>query len=159
MRAPDRASGPIIATTPPKPAATPMARRGVSFSSAVSQCATSTVKSGAIALRIDARPLAICACPQTISEKGMMLLGVPIARTARHAAALAGMAIPATVRNIASAAAASSTRSATMVKVGSPAMATPMKKNDPPHSTESATSIAQSPAAMVRLTGLVMRRL
>src|SRR5690606_39736772 len=46
-------------------------RPRVIFSSAVSQCASSTVNSGAEALRIEATPEAMCCCPHTISEKGM----------------------------------------------------------------------------------------
>src|SRR5262245_35858889 len=45
-------------------------------------------------------------------------------------------------------AAASATRSSTSVKGGSSRSTTPLKKNDPPHSTESAASNAQSRASI-----------
>jgi len=54
--------------------------------------------------------------------------------------------------------AASPTRRTTMVKGGSSRTATPVKKKDPPHRTDSASSIAHSADVMLRLAGVGMAR-
>ena len=55
-----------------------------------------------------------------------------------------------------SAIAARLTRSVTMVTGGSSLTATPMKKNDPPHRSESATSMAHSPASICFCIAIVI---
>ncbi len=73
-------SGPIITTTPAKPSTSPATRPGVIFSSWVTKCATTTVNSGMVALKMDARPLAMCVCPQKRRLKGMTLLMTPMTK-------------------------------------------------------------------------------
>ena len=59
---------------PPKPSRTPAILRGVMRSSCVNRCATTTPQIGVVALRIDARPLAICVWPHPNRVNGMALL-------------------------------------------------------------------------------------
>ena len=145
---PPKAAGPIMVATPAKPISTPASLLPVIFSSAVRKWATMTVKSGVVALRIEASPLAIWVWPQTIRQKGMMLLSRPMPKKARHTAHSRGRRRPMMRQTMRSAIAARLTRSVTMVTGGSSLTATPMKKKDPPHRIESATSIAHSRASI-----------
>ncbi len=79
-----------MVATPTKPMMTPASLLALSFSSVVIIWATSTVKSGVVALRIEATPLAIWVCPQTIKEKGIMLLRRPMIRKARSTSGFRG---------------------------------------------------------------------
>ena len=63
-------SAPIITATPPKPSSTPASLAGVMRSSRVKTWATITPQIGVVALRIEARPLAICVWLQANSVKG-----------------------------------------------------------------------------------------
>ena len=72
--APAAIAAPIITATPPKPSSTPTALAGVIRSSRVNRWATITPQIGVVALRIEARPLAIWVWLQANSEKGMALL-------------------------------------------------------------------------------------
>ena len=123
----------------------------MSFSSCVRKCATTTAKSGVVALRIEATPLAICVWAKTMRLKGKTLLSTPDTANMPKARRSVGMATP-TMRTIRrSASAASATRATTMVKSGTSLIATPTKKNEPPHSIDSASSIAHSSDDMALL--------
>ncbi|MNY29868.1 hypothetical protein D3C86_1639380 [compost metagenome] len=77
-----------------------------------------------------------------------MLFSRPMPKNARHTAPSRGRRRPMMRQTIRSAVAARVTRSVTMVTGGNSLTATPMKKNDPPHRSESATSIAHSRASI-----------
>jgi hypothetical protein len=53
---------------------------GSIFSSSVRKWATRSVKSGVVAFRIEARPDAMCVCPQKIRLKGSTLFRKPMAK-------------------------------------------------------------------------------
>ena len=86
-RAPRLPSSPRRRENPPP---TPAARAGVSRSSRVSACASSTVKSGVLAFRIAATPEAIWVWLQTNSVKGTALFRSPIPRKAASTAGVRG---------------------------------------------------------------------
>ena len=92
--APASASGPIMTTTPRKPMITPMTRCGLIFSSTVMKLATMTPKSGVVALRIAARPLATWLWLQTMRLKGMTLLRMPMVNSAAQVLRSRGMRAP-----------------------------------------------------------------
>ena len=110
-----------------------------------------TVKNGVVALRIEASPPAIWVWPQAMRLKGTTLLRTPIAAKVAHIRRSSGNRRPVarTIRK--SNADPSVTRTATMVSGGSAVTAMAMKKNEPPHSIDSATSRPHSVAVMVRL--------
>ena len=114
-------------------------------------CANTTVKSGVEALRIEATPDAICCCPQTISEKGITLLRSPAPRKAAHTRPSLGIRCPASRSTASRISAPSATRATTTVNTGSAATATALKKKDPPHTADRATSIAHSRGVIGRL--------
>ena len=62
-----------------------------SRSSAVSTCATSTVNSGVVALRIEARPLAMWVWPHAMSENGIALFSSPMPKKASQVLASHGI--------------------------------------------------------------------
>ncbi len=133
----------------------PAARIGVSLSSLVKTCATRTVNNGVVAFRIEATPEAIWLCPQTISENGIALLSTPMPRKASHTVRSRGSDFPAIRIAACSTSAAMATRENTITKGGNSRTATPLKKNDPPHRTESAISIAHSAGVIdVRVGGI-----
>ncbi len=140
---PPSRSTPSIATTPAKPTATPAALPAVRRSSGVRRCAMSTVNSGVVAFRMAAKPLAMWCWPQTKRAKGTALLSSPMPRNAAQSPGARGMRTRSAAQ---STSAAMPTRATTMVKEGSSRTATPLKKNDPPHSTDSAKSMAHSTA-------------
>ena len=72
----DSSEGPIITATPPKPSRTPASLRGFIRSSRVRKWATTTPQIGVVALRIEARPLAICVWLQPKRVNGSALLSV-----------------------------------------------------------------------------------
>ena len=80
----DSSAGPIIVATPPKPSSTPAILRGLMRSSWVRKWATSTPQIGVVALRIEARPLAMCVWPQPNRAKGMALLSKARSRIDPH---------------------------------------------------------------------------
>ena len=82
---PLNAPGPMVTTTPTIPISTPASRFPVIRSSLVKTCATITVNSGVVALRIAARPEAMWVCPQTIRQNGIALLSSPIPKKAAQA--------------------------------------------------------------------------
>ena len=138
------ASGPIMIATPQKPIKTPAILFRVIFSSAVRKCATMTPKSGVVALRMEASPLAIWVCPQTMRQKGSRLLRKPIPKNASHTRRSFGSDRPIMRINTTKASAASPTRSVTILKGGNSRTAMPLKKNEPPQRTERTRSIAHS---------------
>jgi hypothetical protein len=111
------------------------------------------VKSGVVALRIEARPLAMWFWPQTISTMGIALLRTPMPKKAAQALGSRGSLTPAILSTRCRASAARATRQATMVSGGSSFTATAMNRNEPPHTIDSTISIAQSDAVMVFWTG------
>jgi hypothetical protein len=100
---------------------------------------------------IAASPEAICVWPHTMRQNGTTLLRSPIPRNAAQVLPSRGIRTPSTRSAARSIAAASPTRSATMVNGGSAFTAMPVKKNEPPHSTDKASSIAHSAAVIARL--------
>ncbi len=106
---------------------TPASLPAFIFSSLVRKWATKTVHSGVVALRMDARPLAMWVCPQTIRLNGSRLLRKPMAMNATHARRSDGMCRPIASTATLSASAAIPTRSTTMVNGGRPSTATPTK--------------------------------
>src|SRR5262249_42671604 len=80
----------------------------------------------------------------TIRQNGTTLLSSPMPKKPRHAAPSGGSLSPTTRNTPARITAARPTRSVTMVSGGSAASATPAKKNELPHSTDMASSIAHS---------------
>ena len=125
-----------------------------SRSSAVSTCATSTVKSGVVALRIEARPLAMWVCPHAMSENGIALFSSPMPKKASQVLASHGIGERVARSTRCRAAAAIATRSSTMVKGGTVLTTTPTKKNDPPHRIERASSRDQSRRLMRAEVGI-----
>jgi hypothetical protein len=101
---------------------------------------TSTVNNGVVALSTEARPLEIMVCAATNSEKGITLLSMPMPKNGSQPARPFGRAPPDAFRNGNSRTAPNATRTNTMVSGGKSRSATPVKKNEPPHSTESSTS-------------------
>ena len=87
-------SRPMIAETPAKPTMMPTSRPPVIFLSLVNACATMTVQIGVVALKIDAIPLAMWVCPQTIKQKGVMLLSKPKPKNAPHSRRYVGIRKP-----------------------------------------------------------------
>jgi len=132
-----------IASTPPKPSATPSPRAGVSFSSEVAKCATSTVNSGVIAFRTEASAPVICPCASTNSVKGTALFKSPITNSAGHNAR-GGSAAPFRRTTPHRISAARPTRPQTTVKGGRPASASSLNKKDPPHKRDRVQSKSQS---------------
>ncbi len=74
----------------------------------------------------------------------MTLFIRPMTASAAHTPALAGTDCPVSSRAGHRRSAATPTRSSMMVSGGNPSTATLMKKNEPPHSTESTSSSAHS---------------
>ena len=72
----------------------PVTRAGVIFSSAVIRWATTTPKSGVVALRMAARPLAIWLWPQAMRLKGTTLLMKPITKKAVQVSRSRGILAP-----------------------------------------------------------------
>ena len=95
---PTSASDPTMIITPMKPASTPATRDDVRRSSSVQTCATKTVKSGVVALRIAASELAISVCPQVIKANGTALFISPMARNETQISKSDGRALPLTTR-------------------------------------------------------------
>ena len=131
-------------TAPAKPTATPAALSGVNRSSGVIRCAARTVNSGVVAFRMEARPLAMWCWPHTISTKGTTLLSSPMPKKAAQMRPSVGICCPSRRSTPSSVTAATATRSQTRVKEGSSRTATALKKNEPPHSTARASSMAHS---------------
>jgi hypothetical protein len=129
--------------TPISPTITPATRRTMSFSSPAAAI-TTTVNSGVVALRIEASPLGMVVCPITISENGSTLLNKATAKNGRQPEIPFGNGRRKARSSGSRINAASATRSRTNVKGGNSRSTTPLKKNDPPHSTESAASSDQS---------------
>lgn len=123
---------------------TPAPFKCVSFSSGVSRCATKTVKRGVVAFRMDARPLAMRCCPHTMRTKGSTLLSRPIPKKAIQIRPCVGIRCPSKRSTTNKVMAAHATRSQTKVKEGSSRTATPLKKNEPPHSIARASNMAHS---------------
>ena len=138
-------------TTPAKPLMIPTTRPRVSLSSAVARCATMTVNSGVVALRIEASPLAMCVWLHTIRLNGTTLLRKPMPASAAQAEAPRGSRRPIALATRMSTSAPSPTRAHTMVSGGSSNSATLLKKNEPPHNTDSSTSSSHSAADMVEI--------
>jgi hypothetical protein len=136
--------------TPAIPAAVPMILKRLSFSSVVKTCATSTAKSGVAALRIEARPAARCVCPQAIKAKGRALLPSPSSARAARALPLLGSLAPVKGALAHRMRAASPTLKPARVNGGSSFTATPMKKNDPPHSRDKRPNRPHSRAVIAR---------
>ena len=129
------------------PMTTPATRCASSLSSPAAAI-TSTVNSGVVAFRIEANPLETSVCPVTISENGSTLLSSAMAKKGFQPATVRGNRIlyaHSTGRRIR---AASATRSSTTVSGGSSRSTMPLKKNEPPHSTESTASSDQSLMSM-----------
>src|SRR6185369_3566269 len=99
-----------------------------------------TVNSGVVALRIEASPLGMVVCPITISENGSTLLNKATAKNGRQPEMPFGNGRRQARSSGSRISAASATRSSTSVNGGNSRSTTPLKKNDPPHSTESADS-------------------
>jgi hypothetical protein len=150
-------SGPIIVTTPASPNSSPATRPALSFSSVVAKCATKTVNSGVVALRMAASPLGMWVWPQKMRLNGITLFSSPIGTNIIHAAALAGMVMPVIRASSTSVVAASATRQSATVSGGSSATAILAKKNEPPHSTERMSSSIQSTVEIVSRAGAFMR--
>ena len=108
------------------------------------------MKSGVVAFRIEARPLAISVWPQKIRLNGMRLFSPPMIRKAPQARYEVGMRKPRARTTRLSATAARPTRPSTTVNGRRSASATSAKKNEPPQRTESATSSSHSNGAITR---------
>ncbi|MQM40402.1 hypothetical protein KBTX_04453 [wastewater metagenome] len=106
------------------------------------------MNSGVVALSMAARLDDRCACPHTIRLKGNALLSSPITRKARQTPARRGIPPPPASATAHSTTAQPPTRSSTSVKGGMASTATSTKKNEPPHSTDRASSIPQAAAFM-----------
>jgi len=119
-----------------------------SFSSRVARCATTAPNNGVVALRMAARPLAICTWPHTISTNGTTLLSSAMPSMARRPARSNWSARPCSASSRCNAVAANATRANTIESGGTSPTATPIKKNEPPHKTERASSSAQVRASM-----------
>lgn len=115
------------------------------------------MNSGVEALRIAAKPEAICVWPQTISTKGMALLSRPIPKkdAQTRPRGRRSRRSPSTARRIS---AASTRRDTTTVSTGSSRTATALKKNAPPQIAARRTSIAHSVGVIWRwVTGDILR--
>src|SRR5215470_6427708 len=137
------APGPISTHTPARPITTPPSRCALNRSSPQA-CATSAVKSGVVALRIDASPLVSWTCPHAISPNGTKLFNAPRTTNPAHIRGEAGIRCPARRAESSSASAAMPKRPSTSVHGGSSASATLLKKKDTPHSIDSTPSSAHS---------------
>jgi hypothetical protein len=85
---------------------------------------------------------------QTNRPNGTALLRRPMPRNAAHTLARRGTARLSVATTSQSATAARPTRSATIVSAGRSPTAIPTKKNEPPHSSESRSSMIHSKAPM-----------
>jgi len=130
---------------------TPARRLPVILSSTVRMWATITANRGVVAFRIEASPLAMWVWPHTIRENGMTLLSRPMPKKAAQSRTPRGIRCPVARTTTWRIKAARPTRRTTMVNGGSSFTAIPVKKNDPPQSTERASSKAHSRAVMLLL--------
>jgi hypothetical protein len=130
------------------PVVTPETFPALSFSSRVRACATSTVNSGIVAFRIEARLPVISVCAQTIRLKGITLLIAPMNSNASQTFGDPGIDSPLSRTITHSTIAASPTRPRTTVNGPKPSSATSTKKNDPPQSTDRETRSSHSRAPM-----------
>ena len=112
----------MSSTTPASPSTTPAILPGVSFSSRLSHCATSAVKIGVVALKIDASPLSMCFSPTTIKLNGITLLTPPRTRNASSTLRSRGIARRVATTKPSSTTAAIATRPKTIVNGGRPAL-------------------------------------
>ena len=101
-----------------------MPRERVSFSSTVAAWAMRTVKTGVVAFKIDASPLAICVSPQTIRQKGTRLFKMAMTAKLRQSGTEAGIGSRRASKNRLSMSAARPTRPRTIVSTGSSAAST-----------------------------------
>ena len=135
----------------------PTSFAAVSFSSRVAKWATSAVKIGVVALRIEARPLAMWVWPQKISVNGSALLRRPSTAKAGPARASGARLSPVTRAKTARIAAAMATRPSAKVSGGKSSTATLAKKNEPPHSTDRKIRSSQSAADIDSFFGMRAR--
>src|SRR6185312_11759884 len=125
------------------PIATPAMRCPVRRSSPAAAI-TSTANSGVVALSTAASPLETIVCAIRNSENGMTLLTSPMTAKGSQSAARFGSVPPSAAMTASRHSAPPATRTKATVSGGTSRSATPLKKKEPPHSTESRTSSTQS---------------
>lgn len=134
--------------TPARPMAIPRIFRATSFSSPNAARMT-TANNGVVAFNTEARPLAICVCPVTMSENGMTLLRIAIMMKGVQLFKSGGSLPCSSQWTGTRIAAARATRARTIVSGGNCFTTTPAKKYDPPHRMESRMSKSQSRGSII----------
>jgi len=113
------------------------------------------VNSCVVAFNIEASPLAICVCPQTIRVNGITLLRIPIKKKATQIFGLVGILRPVKYTSGRRARVASDTLRAMMVIGGRASTATPTKKKEPPYTIDNSIRSSYSYWLIVFTSGFM----
>lgn len=106
------------------------------------------MKSGVVAFKIDAKPQAMCCCPQTIRLNGITLFKIHIPKKAPHTLLFAGILKLVTCTTVKRVMAARVTLDAT----------TPTKKKEPPQRLDKMISRSHSNRLMDFISGFMCLR-